>query len=378
MSTIDIVGHFGTTFSYATVGARVAGALKEAGRLGSVFNLDPQWHTCWQSLLDHKPAEAARHVLLFTAPNHYIDIYAEQYGRERSALFMSPNTDALATEHARTAYKFGLLLCPSSWCERVAHEGVEKVRALCPVTQNGDVAVSPGVVALPLGADERLDEARYDRLSRISELGPAHHVRVLHFSTDQSWPGRKGTEPLLVAWSMLSEMERKRATLRIHAPPALARDATHMIRDLGIDESVELVHGAERGSTTGLVAEFDRADLVVAPSRCEGFGIMLMGALAAGVPLACTAQTGPFDYLQHLDGWLGVPTAEWGELACEQGQAPIVAPQVLVNTLRAALRPAVLAAMATQMATKESYRGWLWPDVVPLWVERLVEWMEDV
>lgn len=370
---LDIVGHFGTTFSYATVGSRVADALAAVGCLGTITNLDPEWHSTFARFRERTGPKGS-HVLLFTAPNHYVDGFARIYGRERSALFMSPNTDRLAKEHAQAAYKFGLLICPSRWCEEVTRRGVGIADAFDK--KGGDRM--PTVWHLPLGVDEALEEGRYDRISRIGALSGDDQVLVMHFSSDQSWPGRKGTEPLLFAWSMLSATERERLMLRLHLPPALMREAMYMVRELQIDESVDIVLGAERGSSREqLVEQFNEADAIVAPSRCEGFGIMLLSALVAGVPLVCTAQTGPFDYLRHLDGWIGVATAETGELAYEEGQAPVVEPRALLSALRVGLQPRSLALMATVLAGTESYHDWLWPEVLPAWVERLTSWMEE-
>jgi hypothetical protein len=360
---IDIVGHFGTTFSYATVGSEVARALLAEGRLGNVTNLDPEWHGAFGDLSEPRTTTDSRFVLLFTAPNHYIDAYASQYGHKRSALYMSPNTDRLAPEHAETCAKFGLAIAPSQWCERV-------VRRYAP---DVDVAV------LPLGVSDAYTEGRQHRMDRLlSRASDGATCQVLHMSTDQSWPGRKGTEELLSAWRIIESLVEDQARLTLHVPPALHRYAEYMIRDYGVDRTVKVALGDLKGSRhiEGVVKE---ADLIVAPSRCEGFGMMFLASLVAGVPLVCTYNTGQKDFLRHAPGWLGVSTDDTGKIDREDGLAPVVEPHILATTLAVAVQP---EAREQMLRCNHDWLGsnpeWgTWKNVLPLWVERLTEWMEE-
>lgn len=373
MAVVDIVGHFGTTFSYATVGSCVARALRDRGLLGIVMNLDAEWHPSFSDLGERR-GDRGSHVLLFTPPYHYVDVFASQYGRNRSAIYMSPNTDALADEHAMTCAKFGWSIAPSEWCERV-------VRFHVPDAQ---------VMLLPLGVDRSLADTRDGRqgalLERLllqqpkSERRPA---RVLHFSTDQSWPGRKGTEELIIAWAMLvhgpwdGETQHR---LVIHLPPALKRYAAVRARELEVDGSVVLVSGRERGALGGDLADhLDNADLVVAPSRCEGFGMMFLASLVAGVPLLCTYNTGHRDFLADNPGWLGVPTPDAAAMAGEEGLAPLVEPKVLAQSLLVAIQP------QSRLAMLKASRKWIghdplwgtWEGALPKWGEQIEEWTEE-
>lgn len=367
---IDVVGHFGTTFSYATVGSMVARALREHGLLGSVWNVDAAWHPSFGDLRSiTAEMMPATHVLVFAGPFHYMDAYPLQYGRARSAIFMSPNTDRLAPEHAETCGKYGLAVVPSAWCESAVRASVD------PETQ---------VAHLPLGTSVAFSGSRRDRVfqlgMRLSRRRKNPPCRVLHFSTDQSWPGRKGTEELLAAWALLSCSGRLRgAHLTVHVPPALNADAEYRCRDLEVDESVTVAITEEHGSDDDpLSLMLDGADLVVAPSRCEGFGMMLLASLVAGVPLLSTYNTGHADFLARSPGWMGIPTAQTGPLHGEDGLCPVVEPEVLAQGLAVAMRPGARRALLQSGLSFDAGDSWgTWPEATRLWVARLTEWVEE-
>jgi len=354
---VDIVGHFGTEFSYATVASNVARALDDRGLLGIVSNLDPKWHPSHRRIADRTMRGHGTHVLLFTPPHHYLDAYVKTYGRDRSAIFMSPNTDTLADEHAMTCAAFSLALCPSSWCRMVVERSVPEIET----------------EVLPLGVDRHL-WSESDFVSRIERLQTQAPPTILHFSSDQFWPGRKGTEELLQAWAIggLGQFAR----LVVHVPPALSVRATYLIRQLDIDTSVQLVVGDTHGGAGALRQSIADADLLVAPSRCEGFGIMLLSALYAGLPLLSTYNTGHADFLRGLHGgWLGVPTREMAGLPGEAGMAPVVEPESLAAALNVAVTPyALLRVVSTNKLRGSEELTWEtraieWADAIEAWAK---------
>lgn len=364
---IDIVGHFGTTFSYATVGSRVARALRDAGALGSVLNLDPQWHPSMGDLCSR--TEKGSHLLLFAPPHHYHDVWVRSYGREQSAIFMSPNTDTLAEEHAALCAEFGLSVTPSQWCERVVREHVPGQETLL----------------LPLGVDSLYAKRRVRHLDELrARIAHKASPFVLHMSTDQSLPGRKGTEELLRAWAILQEGRLgaaptvRGARLLLHVPPALNIPLSYLARDLGVYDSVIIENGLlHGGGESELLNVMLQADLVAAPSRCEGFGMMLLAALVLGAPLLCTYATGQSDFLADSPGWLGVPTAHVAPLAMEEGNAPVVDPSVLAASLLVAMQPQTRLCLSPGVWSATTDASWgTWDAALPVWVDRLKCWRE--
>ncbi len=359
---LDIVGHFGTTFSYATVAAHLAERLMLSGRLGSIANLDPEWHSEHEVLRMHAMAcpERSGHVLLVTPPYDYFEMYPQMYGRDRTAIFMSPNSRQLFVDYC----KFGLALAPSTWCAHVTSSGLQDH------VSDSDTQVD----VIPLGVDDSLEETRRGRIERLRNR-VRHMPTVVHLSTDQSWPGRKGTEQLLSAWATLPAGFGR---LIVHVPPALHLPALRLVRDLEITDSVTVQLGEVRGGDqSDLQALFDQADLLVAPSRCEGFGIMLASSLVAGVPLLTTYETGQRDFLCKLPGWLGVPTDEWGPLVGEVGLAPTLNELALTEHLKVALEPAIRERMLSALAADDvPWEDYTWRRASRATAGLLMQWLD--
>lgn len=374
---IDLVGHFGTTFSYATVASSIAERLMLAGMLGRVTNLDADWHKAHEVLRMHamafRDAEQGSHVLVVSVPHHYLDAFPQMYGRGNSAIFMSPNTDALSEEHAGTCAKFGLALAPSEWCAATTRA------ALFDMSVDADGIVDTAVSVVSLGVADELLDRRKQRIERLrSRLSlPQNWISVLHMSTDQSWPGRKGTEELLFAWNALygGKGRKTKGQLVLHIPPALRPEVLRRVRELEIEESCKIVIGELHGGDEDLVSLLDEADLVVAPSRCEGFGIMFASALVAGVPLVCTYATGQRDFLFKLPGWMALPTDERAELAGEVGLAPTISPHLLAAGLRLAMQEDVRRELLVLLSRDVDWEAYTWRSASRRFAERLTEWI---
>lgn len=361
---IDIVGHFGTTFSYATVGSAVANELASRGHLGSVVNLDPEWHEVHEHLRSAEPQHTKR-VFVVSVPSSHMEMFPAMYGRRSCAIFMSPNTDRLSQEHTRTLLSFGFAMCPSAWCAEACYRATSVAGA-----------DATDIATCWLGVDETFYQTRLPRIERLRARLGARPVRVLHVTTDQAWPGRKGTEELLEAWAILyAEGLLDGVRLHLHVPPALQRETLFRLRDLGLDQAVDIAVGRARGSLS-MLSEFDKTDLVIAPSRCEGFGIMLASALVAGVPLACTYTTGQRDFLNVLPGWFGLPAGEPEFLAGEEGDAPSLRADLLAEQLRFALLPEVRREQLSALENVGPWDEFVWRRRAQHMADRLVEWFK--
>jgi len=363
-AVILVVGHFGTLYSYATVAGRVAEALLREGLLGGAASLDsPEapWHPRWRHLASVYQTKPITHVLVFSAPEHYIEPFIGRFGRERSAIFVSPNTYEMAPEHVETISKFGLAIAPSQFCLNSMLNSLRELPApsFCSVLPIGCTAVGSTTSFV-------------ERSRRLDQPGLA-----VHFTSDQAWPSRKGTDTLLKAWAI---HHPDGARLKVHGPPALQRDALYLIADLGIDDSVEYVVSPRLGTADDELSKlYDEADLIIAPSRAEGFGMMISGAIAAGVPLLTTCNTGHAEFLVEKPGcWLTIPTPTDGQMAFEWGEAPeLPAAGVLAPLLGLALAPQTRDWMLRSLGQQADEKWGTWERALPLWVERLRDWMED-
>ncbi len=105
---------------------------------------------------------------------------------------------------------------------------------------------------------------------------------------------RKGARYLLAA---LATLPKGTAKLVIYTRAAVDRD---LIRGF---ESVDVeIRGGL--SDAELATDLKRCDLVALPSIAEGFGLVILEAMACGVPVLCTTNTGGADFIQHRQNGL--------------------------------------------------------------------------
>jgi glycosyltransferase involved in cell wall biosynthesis len=105
---------------------------------------------------------------------------------------------------------------------------------------------------------------------------------------------RKGARYLLGA---LAALPKGSAKLIIYTRTSVDRD---LIRGF---ESVDIeIRGGL--SDAALAADIKRCDLVALPSIAEGFGLVILEAMACGVPVLCTTSTGGADFIAHRQNGL--------------------------------------------------------------------------
>lgn len=97
-------------------------------------------------------------------------------------------------------------------------------------------------------------------------------------------------------------------------------------------------------SDDALAEDLGRCDLLVLPSIAEGFGLVILEAMACGVPVLCTDATGGADFITHgKDGYV-VPAGD---------------PDALRSVMQAALEdPTGLLAVGQAARRKAEGMGW--------------------
>lgn len=106
--------------------------------------------------------------------------------------------------------------------------------------------------------------------------------------------------------------QRKGARYLLAALAALPRGSARLILYTRASVDRDLIRGFEsvdveiRGGLTDaeLAADLKRCDLVALPSIAEGFGLVILEAMACGVPVLCTTSTGGADFLRHRQNGL--------------------------------------------------------------------------
>jgi glycosyltransferase involved in cell wall biosynthesis len=169
------------------------------------------------------------------------------------------------------------------------------------------------------------------------------------------WAGtfsiRKGAHYLLAAWRELAA--GKKATLEIYGAVTLP---TELMNKLPSSITVSpAVHRDE------LFEHYRAADVLVFPTLCDGFGMVVTEAFAHGLPVITTACAGASDLVRHGENGLIVPVCDAHALA-----------QALEWCLA---RRVELAAM--RRAALETAERWQWPDFRQALVRNVVDGLRD-
>ncbi|MEY4445228.1 MAG: hypothetical protein RL444_341 [Verrucomicrobiota bacterium] len=105
---------------------------------------------------------------------------------------------------------------------------------------------------------------------------------------------RKGARYLLRA---LSALPKGSAKLILYTRAAVDRDLLRGFESVDIEVKGGL-------SDVQLAEDMKRCDMVALPSIAEGFGLVILEAMACGVPVLCTTSTGGADFIQHRQNGL--------------------------------------------------------------------------
>ena len=149
-------------------------------------------------------------------------------------------------------------------------------------------------------------------LTAAGSTAPAHvvgyGVDLDLFSARTTAPAAK---PLTVGFvGALSQ--RKGARYLLGAMAALPKGSAKLIIYTRTSVDRDLIRGFEsvdieiRGglSDAALAADLKQCDLVALPSIAEGFGLVILEAMACGVPVLCTTSTGGADFIAHRQNGL--------------------------------------------------------------------------
>ncbi len=105
---------------------------------------------------------------------------------------------------------------------------------------------------------------------------------------------RKGARYLLAA---LAALPKGAAKLILYTRAPVDRDLLRGFESVDIEIKGGL-------SDVQLAADLKHCDLVALPSIAEGFGLVILEAMACGVPVLCTTSTGGADFIQHRQNGL--------------------------------------------------------------------------
>lgn len=356
---IDLVGHFGSHLSYATVADQLAQGLDDCDALGNIINLDDKCIGArWSNRVRR---ERGKKVIVVADAPYLMESLCSEYAQRDTSLFVCPNTNLMSEDRVEMCRSAGRIYTPSRWCSGAIVHGLEE-------TDEIEVCV------MPLGIDDPF---------ATEQRGPRddhHKVRLLHLTTDTFWPGRKGTEELIEAWSIVRSMmseSHQHMSLTIHCLPGLYQTIYQTLGDAKLVGEIEVLPANGRGGDSrGLFDLIAQHDMLVAPSRSEGFGIMPLSALASGTPVVTTTGTGQDEYLSDMNGWLATPTMGQEELFGEHGLAPVVDVERLALQLVAGMHlQHELTSAAALNDTRQA--EWSWQVRRETWAQSLINWEKE-
>ncbi len=119
------------------------------------------------------------------------------------------------------------------------------------------------------------------------------------------WAGRlehvKGVDVLLEAVKLLSGATDRRFLVRLAGKGSLRRELEEQAGALGISDKVSFLG---RLSREEMLKEYQGANCFVLPTRFEAFGVVLIEAMAAGLPVIATRSGGPDTIVNQVNGLL--------------------------------------------------------------------------
>ena len=208
---------------------------------------------------------------------------------------------ALHPECAASLNKEWELSLPRSDFERLAGETSMADHWIAASSFTKETLVESGVPAdrvhvAPYGADlERF--RRYP----LHAARPGRKLRLLFVGTINQ---RKGIKYLLDALALL--------------PPHLVELVVcgRVVDDLGLFQNVRNVEVRPSVSAEGLLEAYRTSDVFVFPSLAEGFGHVLLEAMACGLPVVSTTRTAARDIVREgVEGFLVEPGSA-ADIAC--------------------------------------------------------------
>lgn len=319
-----IYGHFKGQSSLVRVSKGFASVFPEA----HLYDFDD-----WLNDLDDssKPVGGATDaVALFVGnlshlPEAWLGMHKEMW------VMVAPNSNMIGPDLQGLLKSVDHLMGPSEWaCEVLRSFFPDKI-----------------VKCVPHGVSEQF-KAPEEREKFVG-------YRALHMSS--SVMERKGTDVLLEAWAQ-AEVPSD-SILYISVPRGKTLDFLDLAEDLKIRDSVKISDrlDLEEDRMSRLYASMD---LVIQPSRGEGFGLVPLEARACGTPVLMTDSTG---HSQHAGG-PGCSIIPTGALAPIDDFPGAMAPSLSVRDVAECLRRAYsertrLSAEAIQ-ASAEIRKKWSW------------------
>ena len=115
---------------------------------------------------------------------------------------------------------------------------------------------------------------------------------------------------------------------------------------------------------TERVAMLRETDLLLVPSRAEGFGLQTLESVAVGTPVVATDCTGMSEWAHTFEGVRWVETGDMAPCLPGYGRAPALDPGHLADVIENAVRDLRALRGEALMASPTVRRKWAWEKVL--------------
>lgn len=198
--------------------------------------------------------------------------------------------------------------------------------------------------------------------------GVEQTTRILHVSGALSYPQRKGTPQILLAFRRL---RKKHPNLRLVLAMRETSGAKKVIEKFKLEDTVSFA--PTRLDPEAYLDLYRSCDAVLQPSRGEGFGMVPLEARACGIPVILTAATGHAMHFAHktdIEVKVG-PMRHIKTNGNDTGLAPTVTVQAVVDAVEEFLADPVKHKLAAMNWALDHRKEWLWDRVLAPFVHEV-------
>lgn len=250
-----------------------------------------------------------------------------------------------------------LVLTPSKWGQGLLAE--------LDLTRGG-TAIPLHVV--PHGIDPDVFSPAIEPKKNHTVPGLSQNVfNLRHFSSSPTLE-RKGTRVLLsVLRTMLQEPwwdpNDARMSVLVHVQPCCVAECRSEFAGSFPGGSVSVLQDVP-SSQDHMASVLRRTDLLLQPSRAEGFGCLPLESVACGTPVVLLGATGEAEYLDDIRGATYKVESE-GLDQCGEGVAPVLTHSALRATLDEAVRDLIEhRGPSCQVESAKARSEWAWSSVL--------------
>jgi hypothetical protein len=254
-----------------------------------------------------------------------------------------------------------LIVTPSGWMTSVITEGLKGNSWAILMANHG---VGPA----------------FEPVEPLDDL-PNCDLQFLHCCTSMYFPERKGTPQVVEAFvDLVKDLPGCVRLMLVF--PKLTKPIRKLLSTIPKDiwPLIDVVLHPDGKPADYMAQLYSTVDVVVCPSRAEGFGMQPLEARACGTPVIQTFVTGMSSHLskaidtKDFRGWgvLPVPTGPWERAWGDFGNAPTVAPADVAVAMRAAWEDLTCLTMNADDHADEVREAWRWESTCA----ELCKWIE--